>query len=290
LANIRLLALALVLLACAAQSPGRGSTATSLALTVEDFIRWDTFYYVHPEPERTVSAIAFMQENELLAREPTLVTAVSLGQIFRQNPERIEVWYREIGDRGVRSNRVIWEALWWSSTDPARQILKSEAEKHAGSEDGRWLAYAAAKFPPDFVTVKISSPEILDALWGAFFATGDDRYVRRIIDVLEFAEPNVSGIEVDAADLLLGSAAKWSLTSNASIHPEVLDICRAEAEFYHPRNTLAHLDAVIRTASSHRISEDEYVRQSAERFQECERARGHSGNDRTIATVAQCLK
>ena len=64
-------------------------------------------------------------------------------------------------------------------------------------------------------------PGGLDDLWAAFFATGDTKYVKEIIEVLPWSE-----VRGDVNRLLTGGAARWSLASNAYQHGRVLALCQ----------------------------------------------------------------
>jgi hypothetical protein len=208
-----------------------------------------------------------MQKSGLLYREPVRTTAVSIGRIFRENREHLSSWYREMGSLDPAATRVIWQALWWSDTEEARAILRSEAESRPGSEEAKEIAVGLAHPPPDLLTLEISRPWDLDALWVSFLVTGDDRYVRRVVTALALAKPAESGVtEQELGKLLLGEVAKWSLTSNARTHPRVLEICRKELEEPHPSTVLEHLESVISEASKHPLGEDEFIRLGMEEF------------------------
>jgi len=56
---------------------------------------------------------------------------------------------------------------------------------------------------------KIRSPEDLDALWAAFFATGEEKYLDRLTDAASVRNPIIAG------------AAKWSLNANYRQRPAV---------------------------------------------------------------------
>ena len=58
-------------------------------------------------------------------------------------------------------------------------------------------------------------------LWGCFLASGDTRYVDKIIDALPMMKD-----ESDQRRTLIGLAARWSLTSNAKQHKVVLKFCK----------------------------------------------------------------
>lgn len=60
----------------------------------------------------------------------------------------------------------------------------------------------------------LESPSSLDAFWGYFFATGDDRVIKKICDTSVFSQ-----------DVIVKDAAKWSLASNQSVHPNKIKAC-----------------------------------------------------------------
>jgi hypothetical protein len=76
---------------------------------------------------------------------------------------------------------------------------------------------------------------LIDFFWSRFFASGDSRHVQTIISFLRVVvakQPeNPSGL-VNAAPLLMGAAADWSLHANARRHRRVLEICRSELPAY----------------------------------------------------------
>lgn len=63
------------------------------------------------------------------------------------------------------------------------------------------------------------SPGLNDMYWGTFFASGNPAYVRRLIDELKYYDER-KDVELFA----VGATAKWSLQSNAEIHPLVRKI------------------------------------------------------------------
>ena len=61
-------------------------------------------------------------------------------------------------------------------------------------------------------------------MWGNFSATGDDRYIKRVMEVLLWFKPGG-----EAAKAMIGASARWSLTSNAVQHPKVMKVCKEVA-------------------------------------------------------------
>ncbi len=80
--------------------------------------------------------------------------------------------------------------------------------------------------PTPIDTQEISSPAILDMLWANFMATGDERYVKRIIT----ASPWLDSPGVSTEKKIISGAARWSLTANARQHKRVLQICMRERD------------------------------------------------------------
>jgi hypothetical protein len=71
---------------------------------------------------------------------------------------------------------------------------------------------------PDAVTVTFDgSPELLDTLWGYYFATGSYAPIARIVTLLPWSEDRDS-----VEKLTIGGMAKYTLVSNAARDAELL--------------------------------------------------------------------
>ncbi|MGB5105268.1 MAG: hypothetical protein WBP29_08760 [Candidatus Zixiibacteriota bacterium] len=66
------------------------------------------------------------------------------------------------------------------------------------------------------LNVSSHHPGVNDMMWGGFFASGDLRYVERLISELQFCD-NQDSVYL----YLTGATAKWSLGSNSRQHPKV---------------------------------------------------------------------
>lgn len=85
-------------------------------------------------------------------------------------------------------------------------------------------------------------PEVLDAWWGFYFATGSYEPARRIIKVVAWG-----GDKNNVEKLTVGSMAKWTLATNASRDKSLLDFLRRELPDQ-PKATKKHLAEVITAA------------------------------------------
>ena len=80
--------------------------------------------------------------------------------------------------------------------------------------------------PISIDTIEISSGSVLDVIWAAFFATGEVKHVTHIMSVLPLMKLKQN--DENAEKIAIGSAAHWSLTSNAIQHKKVKEICLNE--------------------------------------------------------------
>jgi hypothetical protein len=89
-----------------------------------------------------------------------------------------------------------------------------------------------------------SSPELLDTLWGTYFATGNYRPVSRIIAMLPWSK------EQDSMEkLTVGGMAKYTLASNATRSRDLLAMLK-RASHHQPKSVAPILNEVIEAAET----------------------------------------
>jgi hypothetical protein len=167
-----------------------------------------------------------------------LRNVVFLGRVFAQNPARIAEWMKRWKDLSAAEKEVLRHAVWRSDIAQGRAWLE---------ENG--LKELAAKPVPDLLKgPRIITPEILDAYWEWFFATGERAPIENIVSVFDLAQQfpadgaNRAGLPKPSADLsredqrqwvgyLAFRTAVWSTISIAKDHPVLRDhLKRIEAE------------------------------------------------------------
>ena len=209
---------------------------------VIEWATWNTFYYLDPKPERTVAAIRFFSEQGAFQRAQQPL-AVFFGRVFAQNAKSLTEWIEDL--RKEREDRQFLAALalWFSRVDGRDRLLQRLSE--GGSPRlTKYVQELRADTAPDLTTLDARSPVELDMLWASFFATGDDRYVLRVIRALSAAPQ-------DKSPAIVAAAARWSLTANARQHSAVLDVCRKEMP-RQPEAVAAVLRDVVAKAESDR--------------------------------------
>jgi hypothetical protein len=198
------------------------------------------FYYLHPSPEKVSQAVLAMHKMGYLQKETSGAPITSfLSLIFRSTPSAIETTLTGFSSYSPTEQQVLLRALWLADTDQSKMILQKLV---VGNENSDLLKSA----PPKIERIPVESPDVLDMLWGAFMATGDEKYVLPVISVLPY-----STAKGNIPRLLVGGSARWSLTSNAIQHKRVFDICNTQLE-KQPKEVKEILSEVISEAAKKR--------------------------------------
>jgi hypothetical protein len=210
-----LLALFGAALATMAQAESRSELLKSASKIDNDPVaaEFTDFYYRHPRPDLTLSALQYFSRNGMLEK-PGLLASFSgfLSQVFRNNPAVAEQCARGLTANGAR--KVLVYSIWLSGLDNSPDLLKIVATG-ASPEVIGLVKQFTYQVPPELLTDPIRSAGAIDALWGAFFATGDRRYVEKMISVLPWSE------EKDQDKGAIGSSARYTLAVNARTHSAV---------------------------------------------------------------------
>jgi hypothetical protein len=222
----------------------------------EDLERWMEFYYMHPQPDLLVQALHFADRSGMVKQGEAPLTAF-VSRVFAQNPKSIPGWAASLRDLSPNSRPMLWSALWWSSTIEGKDQLNKLATTYPNQADQDAVLGQMAKPAQAIDEMTLNRPEVLDELWGAFSATGDEKYVNRLISTLPWLTENGG----DYIKLTLAGAAKWSLVSNAKIHPKVM-ACIMKARQDQPaiRRTL---DSIIAEAQKTPVANPQQANQQA---------------------------
>lgn len=93
-----------------------------------------------------------------------------------------------------------------------------------------------------------ASPEVLDMLWGRFFATGDYGPILRIVGMLPWSKDR------DNVDkLTLGAMAKYTLASNSARDPKLLTMLKRSAR-HQPEDTAKILKEITDAADTMQLA------------------------------------
>lgn len=164
-------------------------------VTPEEMERLNEFimhYAERPDPEKLNAYLArwdrYFPE---VQRGMIPATVTFFGEVFKANPDRVEDWMKTISTLSEDWQRVFELSLAFS---------RGEME--------------------DFTKNEFASPELLDASWGGFSASGDKKYAEFVLRTACADEaPNELNLTV--------RAAAWSCSSFIKTHSSMREIARA---------------------------------------------------------------
>lgn len=217
---------------------GQAHTAFAQIVEQEPFLT----FYSDPRPERLN---AFFEKYAAAATDwnafPPMVGFYAA--VFRKYPDWIE---RLLPARlNARSADTIDAALKLAGNESARRKLKARLE---GAGHDPSLQAELANLPSQLTDIRIARPTHLDICWGAFFASGDERYVSMIIDFLAQTANRSEPIAIDivaivlamtggpreilgqlkskygeepAREMAFAATAAWALAANSRNHDKV---------------------------------------------------------------------
>lgn len=221
--------------------------AVSQAFTSEQQVgEWMTYYYRKPEPTRVVDAVRFMSAAGYLKNDKAAPPIIGfLAGVLGARLDRARELATELLFLPESEQPVLVLGIWYSGLADAKPILR-ELLPSLPTQKGHIEHLLANNAPRVTELPQEQGPWVLDALWGFFMATGSEEPVNRIIAVLPWVE-----VRGDIPRLMVGGAARWSLTSNAVQHDRVLEICKSQLAVQRAEVTVV-LKEVIRVAEEER--------------------------------------
>ena len=168
-------------------------------------------FYRLPNPDVFPALIMNLEEKGVFEKKSSRAPVLFfISEAFRVHPDKAEKWCIALAKAGENVRFDIGAALGIAGA-PAANVCITE-HLRLSEEDQKTINKVK---PYDPTKEKISSAVLLDMLWGMFVASGDTRYVHRVIDALEE--------EVDGGINMASKAAEWSLGSMAMQHQLVKD-------------------------------------------------------------------
>lgn len=187
----------------------------------DDFRSWFAFYYKAPHPERLTASLRYMKQNAYLQDYPD-IASVFLAHVMTANPQHLKHWVdTEWQEFGGAEWSVILVSLWMVDTTESKALMVKNLER--ADETHRERIKGLKDRNPDVIDplkADIVDPRQVNLVWAAFSATGDERYVRKIID-----QVHLYGEVRDETDAAIGEAAIMTLANNAMQHDLVAQLC-----------------------------------------------------------------
>jgi len=175
-----------------------------------------TYFYLDKDPSDAIKVLSITQDHGLLddadsAYEPMVAF---LATVFSENPAKIDSIAKSRKFEG-RTKSLVQEALWLSGN--VSHVKDIFGDVPAAFNDK----------PKELRKRSVRDAADLDRMWGAFLASGDTTYVKKIIAVLD-KKHTLSGSSEEKA--ITREAAEWSLKSNMFQHELVFRTIKTQAE------------------------------------------------------------
>lgn len=164
-----------------------------------------TYYYLEKDTKQVPKFLQQIEEMKLLDKHESAAGPVCgfMAVVFEENPKRVTKFAKCAPFSGNAKKTVI-RALWLSGNgDKIEKIF------------GDTPAYAKKK-AVNLHNRPFKNPGDLDMMWGAFLASGDASYPKRLIDLLD--EKYELPVDDEEAATAMRMAAEWSLKSNMFQH------------------------------------------------------------------------
>lgn len=179
----------------AAQAAQAAEAPAEAPVTPEEMERLNEFimhYAERPDPDQVGAYLARWDRYfPVVQRGMVPATVTFFGEVFKANPDRVEGWMKLVSELPKGWQRVFEMSLAFS---------RGEME--------------------DITKAEFATPELLDACWGAFSASGDKKYAEFVLRTACADEaPNELNLTV--------RAAAWSCASFIKTHSSMREIARA---------------------------------------------------------------
>jgi hypothetical protein len=240
----------------------------------ETLLDWIRTYRHHPDPDGVPAAVRAMSRLQLLSDpEGAGVYVGFIAGVIAANPTRAEALIAKMFPLTPEHHWAIVRAVAYSSRPEWPALMRRVAERMpprrvmidrylAGKlptleqapieKDETWGERMRAQFTlakyfssaPAAVKLELT-PDLLDTLWGYYFATGHYRPLSRIVLMLRWTK------ERDAIErLTLGSMAKYTLAINSARNADLLATLKWAAEQPQPDAVKPVLAEVIEAAET----------------------------------------
>lgn len=210
----------------------------------EEAGNWVTYYYKDPSPTNIPDAIQYMSLHGWFDNEKSIAPVFGfLAGGFKNNPEQVPGWVNKLSDLNESHFSVVVLGLWYADLPDSQKRVYELLEKNPKLKEELSYLYKGAPMPIDKIPLEQGS-WVLDALWGNFMATGNKKPVVRIMSALPWID-----VKGDVNRLLIGGAARWSLTSNAVQHQRIMEFCEEEVK-NQPPEVAEKLREVIESAKA----------------------------------------
>jgi len=210
---------------------------------------WFMEYYLNPQPDKIPAALNFYCNSPWYDKSSSrLPMAHFFSILFKKDNKLMEKVFHHVSTSGSENEKIFTIYTLWATNSTHSHKLVTEAKKQWKTQAiQEIIGKMEGKLPPDILNNPIKETVSLDILWSMFFATGNRDYIKKIISTLHLLKAR-QGVK----ETLLGSAAAWSLQSNALQHQRVYDICKEELKLSN-ENTKKAVEEVLKQVNKKKL-------------------------------------
>jgi hypothetical protein len=177
---------------------------------------WMDHYYETPHSADFVPGVVALSREGVFDSDHQKFIAIGfLSKVFEQNPGAVAGWLRAamplLPEQG---QRVLVAAAWMASNPAADRYLPRFYAQSVGEQRDITGTMIDEKAVTPVVDIPVNTVHAMDLQWGAFLASGDERYVTNVFTAFGSAQPG------------LATAARYTLVQNAAADPRVMQVCR----------------------------------------------------------------
>jgi hypothetical protein len=175
---------------------------------------WLETYYLNPRPAEVPTMLRTLSREGFFEKQDQTAIAVGFfATLFAANPDKVTGWLAQWDGLPARVNRLIAAALWQAGNPLGAELLQVLGQRSPLQLEIQQLAQLDGR---SVAETPVRSPASMNLQWGAFLASGDEKYLLNIFEAIGAREPG------------LDFAAQAALAQHAADHPRVLEICREQ--------------------------------------------------------------
>lgn len=208
----------------------------------QDVLAWIAAYRYDPAPKQLPVAVKAMSRLGMLQDpESSGVNVGFVAGVLADNQTQAEALITEMFPLPPQSQAIVIRGIAYSGLPEWKVLLNKFVERMPARKIliQEILSGKEKTLNDQPLT---GGPQVLDAWWGFYFATGSYEPARRII-----AATRWGGERNSLEKLTVGSMAKWTLANNATRDKTLLDYMRTELT-YQPKDVKPHLTEAIHAA------------------------------------------
>lgn len=243
---VAILAMSLVTGALARDTPDVGEKQTFSS--ADRALNWISLYREDPDPEKLPAFVKAIAKLGLLRDdERSGVYFGFVAGVLADNQPKAGELVAKMFPLRPEDQMIVIRGLAYSGLPNWKNLLRQVVERMPARKK-QITKYLFGKAKTLEQRSYDDGPEVLDAWWGYYFATGAYYPALKIIEALKWAK------EEDNIELLtVGSMAKWTLALNASRDKYLLDFLREE-QSRQPKKIARQLRQVVEAAENFEVA------------------------------------